>query len=118
MALSQTLGCPATSVPQVISPWDVLHQSRTRQKASHWRWGRKEKKNFTEDTFFFSPQLIDHIKDCKCERHEELFCDISKPALLVYPCTYLQDEIPILLLLGRSHSSGFLSNFLVWPCSF
>lgn len=31
-------------VPLIIFPQDVLHQSRTGQKSSPWRWGRKEGK--------------------------------------------------------------------------
>lgn len=69
--------------------------------------GRKERKNLTEDTggFFI------HIKDCRHERCEDLFCGV----LLVDSCTYLQDEIPILLLPGKCWNSGFLSNFLFGP---
>lgn len=65
--------------------------------------GRKERENFTEDTIFFI-----HTKDWKHERPEDLFCDV----LLVDSCSYLQDEIPVLLLLGKCWNLGFLSNFL------
>lgn len=52
-----------------------------------------------------------HIKDWKHERCEDLLCGV----LLVDSCTYLQDEIPVLLLPGKCWNLGFLSNFLFGP---
>lgn len=114
---SWTLGCSVTISSPTNFPTGCFAPSG--QGRNHLGGGGEGRKGrILLRTPFFYPQLVNHMKDCKHERHEELFCDISKSTLLVDSCTYLQDNIPILLLFGKCCNLGFLSNFLVWPCSF
>lgn len=124
-------------VPLIIFPQDVLHQSRTGQKSSPWRWGRKERKNLTENTNFLSTERsgsMKGVKTCSVVFYWWIPALTSKMKFLF--CSFLENvgiwDFWVIFCLGlliqlswikiRCHSScggeGDWTWFLTWVLSF
>jgi len=87
--------------------------TKAEQGRNHLVGGREGKSGRILLRTLFYLQVINHIEDCKHGRHEELFCGISKSALLVDSCTYLQYEMLVLLLFGKRCDFVFFEQFSV-----